>query len=280
MCMKIPLTAKISTRRSKGFTLIEIMVAIGIIIALTAILIPSLAKAKAHGRSTKCAANLYTIGQGCLMYMGDNDGWAAASYSDLSSYNSIIANRNEYKVESDKTLMCPEVAMRKDIYSLPMSYPMNSGCLITGQSGIIYSSSERRKYSEFRNPSGTWLAADGSQLMLNGKRIILSNSLTGGISPPFASTSPSAVIPVMRTYPLTGTTMSDPLFHGRHNKQGNVLWHDGHVSQLKPYLSDMWSDQFKETYNLGLLTPIPSTVKANEFVTRSYSEQNRYYLIR
>jgi prepilin-type N-terminal cleavage/methylation domain-containing protein len=104
----------------RAFTLVELLVVIGVIGVLIGLLLPSLNKAQAQALKIKCMANMQQIGQAMLIYAEQNDGFLFPPNkgwpSQTTTPNVIIGtNPPQYDVWTwyvlkkwnDPVLICP-----------------------------------------------------------------------------------------------------------------------------------------------------------------------------
>lgn len=61
-------------QKQAGFTQIEVLVVIGLLIVLAALLLPAVLMVKNHALAAKCLGNMRNYGIAVLAYAGDNDG--------------------------------------------------------------------------------------------------------------------------------------------------------------------------------------------------------------
>ncbi|MFT3785890.1 MAG: prepilin-type N-terminal cleavage/methylation domain-containing protein [Tepidisphaeraceae bacterium] len=233
--------AKERSRRvnASAFTLVELLVVIGIIALLVSILVPALGRSRVEAQRVVCMARLRQVGNGFLMY--------ANAHKQVMAYATVYADRlgvgrryywcgnskwirtteSDYKL--DATLLTPYLGKNADIHvsdcpamiaagaqnespDVPSGYnPAYGGAYwlsVADNSGNSFV-----KLVRIQKPTETVLLADTGALTELGL-----TRWNWMMEPRYNNTASYTI----------------PRFHGRHGGRGNVLWFDGHVTSETP----------------------------------------------
>ena len=76
----------LSQRSNRGFTLVELLVVIGIIALLIGILLPTLSRARQAAASVACLSNMRQLGQASMFFVNDHNQWTVKSWENSGPF--------------------------------------------------------------------------------------------------------------------------------------------------------------------------------------------------
>jgi prepilin-type N-terminal cleavage/methylation domain-containing protein/prepilin-type processing-associated H-X9-DG protein len=277
-----------STRRS-GFTLVELLVVIGIIALLISILLPALSKARDTAKRAQCLSNLRTLGQCYFVYANDNKGkgfifaytvappspykssqqfWFAALNTDTSgaqTWDPTTGYLTPY-YKSSAFLNCPSASDEFQKFGIGGVVGSPQNPLTTYAYNGWIGNAQPTSYAQIRRSSETFALMDAMSISNVG-------TPTGAYvsNPPWNSSYGA------------GT----PNLAGRHSGLGNVLWYDGHASSVAPYItlssanlgaSAQYGTSYISRLKLGYLTPLTKAgYPESSFITNGATNNADYY---
>lgn len=195
------------TRIKKGFTLVELLVVIGIIAVLIAMLLPALAKARAQGLAIVCASNMRQAGIALRMYQSEFKGYLPLAVSDQLVWQHRLVKYIGGDRPYEK-IRCAAIEIEMNGTST-LSFGLNV-VLVQFNSTTLY-----KRTDKLRNPAKIILVADTRMRV----------PVTG--ANPYNSSF--ELMPLMG-FPYTAYTGSG-IADYRHSKMANVLYLDLHVTR-------------------------------------------------
>lgn len=79
--------------RASAFTLVELLIVIGIIAILVSLLLPAVGKMREQGRQVQCMSNLRALGTAMLAYAADNDGFLPATAQNVVDSGGVYSGK-------------------------------------------------------------------------------------------------------------------------------------------------------------------------------------------
>lgn len=207
---------RIHRRGFTGFTLVELLVVIGIIALLISILLPSLNKAREAANRVQCASNMRQLGLAYVSYAGDYQGWINPGY-----YDSV-----QFWDGNTSWRMWPERFAKVGQYS-PCDYGLKYALGYAGQPDrpLFNCPSEQREFYYTHYGANGWICGwqDPSLVYWKPHKFTQLRAPT------------SEVVILMDSGRVNDGTIEYPNIYQvayRHNKIANVLFADGHVDGM------------------------------------------------
>jgi prepilin-type processing-associated H-X9-DG protein/prepilin-type N-terminal cleavage/methylation domain-containing protein len=257
-------------RRKHAFTLVELLVVIGIISILVAMLLPALNKARQQATTVQCASNMKQIGTALFMYANQSQGRLPPAYMAFASgggpyqywQQSLCAQgflpRDLWPPggrpkSTPNVLVCPASTVLTDpgtgelIHNIQRgNYSANTGISLTDVGIFGYSdgtnpgssrNNEGARLQRVTNPGERIMVLEAGFSYLIASRVGMARTYnsTRGLYVPGS--------PFNQGYQWPGTYGGDAVL-GRHpNKTLNILFADGHVANVSAEkLSSDWQN--------------------------------------
>ena len=251
----------------RGFSLVELLVVIGIIALLVAILLPVVGAVRRAGRATACLANLQDWGRSYQMYLNANGGKSFVGPQDVTGLAWFeVLRPNDGAVS--RTLLCPSATEPGNMVGSASLAWGPTRTYVTGAPQWTIRGTFVGSYGFnawlWRWPGGQAVPAEvaGRVIDLPARHSdsvpVLADCIMDHATPTDADTAPSNL-----ERPLPTSESGEPGPKGqlayfcidRHDRAVNVLFLDGHAARVT--LSDLWKLEWHRKFQKRDVSGLP-----------------------